>query len=85
MRATAIFTFIALFVLLAMVVLSFWMMERTRASTETVLTMRELRSSLVDLLSVVQDAETGQRGYLLTGKNITSSPTNNPCKQSTQA
>jgi CHASE3 domain sensor protein len=69
MRATAVFTSIGLVILLAMVVLSFWMMDRTRASTQDVLATRELRSSLVDLLSVVQDAETGQRGYLLTGEN----------------
>ena len=38
-------------------------------STEEVLATRELRSAIVDLFSVVQDAETGQRGYLLTGEN----------------
>jgi signal transduction histidine kinase len=52
-----------------MVALSFWMLERTRVSTEEVLATREVRSSLADLLSVVQDAETGQRGYLLTGED----------------
>ena len=51
-----------------MVALSFWMLERTRSSTEAVLASRGERSALVDLLSVIQDAETGQRGYLLTGE-----------------
>ena len=69
MRATALFTLIGLAALLAMVALSFWMLERTRNSTEEVLATRELRSAIVDLFSVVQDAETGQRGYLLTGEN----------------
>jgi len=68
MRATALFTLIGLVALLAMVGLSFWMLERTRASTEEVLATREMRSALADLFSVMQDAETGQRGYLLTGE-----------------
>ena len=51
-----------------MVGLSFWMLERTRTSTEEVIATREMRSALVDLFSIIQDAETGQRGYLLTGE-----------------
>ncbi len=69
MRVTAVFTLVGLAVLLAMVATSFWMLQRTRASTDAVLSTREVRSSLVDLLSVIQDAETGQRGYLLTGED----------------
>ncbi len=68
MRATALFTLVGLVALLAMVALSFWMLERTSASTEEVIATREMRSALVDLFSIVQDAETGQRGYLLTGE-----------------
>ncbi len=68
MRATALFTALGLAALLAMVALSFWMLERTRTSTEEVIATREMRSALVDLFSIVQDAETGQRGYLLTGE-----------------
>ena len=68
MRATALFTLVGIATLLAMVAVSFWMLERTSASTEEVITTREMRSALVDLLSIVQDAETGQRGYLLTGE-----------------
>jgi signal transduction histidine kinase len=68
MRATALFTLIGLAALLAMVALSFWMLERTRTSTEEVIATREMRSALVDLFSIIQDAETGQRGYLLTGE-----------------
>ena len=69
MRVTAVFTLVGLAVLLAMVATSFWMLQRTRASTDAVLSTREVRSSLVVLLSVIQDAETGQRGYLLTGED----------------
>ena len=69
MRATALFTAVGLAVLLGMVALSFWMLERTRVSTEDVLATRGQRSALVDLLSIIQDAEIGQRGYLLTGED----------------
>lgn len=69
MRATAVFTAIGMLILLAMVALSYAILERTRQSTEEVFATREMRSSLVDLLSVLQDAETGQRGYLLTGED----------------
>ena len=68
MRATALFTLVGLAALLGMVALSFWMLERTSASTEEVIATREMRSALVDLFSIIQDAETGQRGYLLTGE-----------------
>jgi signal transduction histidine kinase len=69
MRATAAFVAAGMLILLAMVALSYWLLERTRASTAEVLATREARSALVDLLSVVQDAETGQRGYLLSGED----------------
>jgi signal transduction histidine kinase len=68
MRVTALLTAVGLAALLAMVALSFWMLERTRASTGEVIATREMRSALVDLFSIIQDAETGQRGYLLTGE-----------------
>jgi signal transduction histidine kinase len=56
-------------ILLTMVGLSFWMLERTRYSMDEVLATREIRGAMLDLLSVLQDAETGQRGYLLTGED----------------
>lgn len=68
MRTTAAFVVAAMLVLVVMVALSYWLLERTRASTDEVLAERETRSALVDLMSVVQDAETGQRGYLLSGE-----------------
>ncbi|WP_245280108.1 CHASE3 domain-containing protein [Hyphomicrobium sp. 99] len=47
---------------------SFWLVQRTQSTTENVLKARAQRTTLVRLLSTVQDAETGQRGYLLTGE-----------------
>jgi signal transduction histidine kinase len=69
MRATALFTLVGLAALLAMVGLSFWLLERTRATSEEVIASRGMRSAMVDLFSTVQDAETGQRGFLITGED----------------
>jgi len=66
MRATAAFTAVGMLVLLAMVMLSYLMLARTDKATEEVLATREIRAALIDLFSVLQDAETGQRSYLLT-------------------
>jgi signal transduction histidine kinase len=56
-------------ILLAMIGFSYFILERTRDATEEVLATREIRGALLDLFSVLQDAETGQRGYLLTGED----------------
>jgi signal transduction histidine kinase len=54
--------------LVALVAISFWLLEKTSSSSEEVLRAREQRTALTRLLSTVQDAETGQRGYLITGE-----------------
>jgi len=68
LRTTYAFA-IAGFVALALLIgASFWLVQRTQTTTEGVLQTRAQRTALVRLLSTVQDAETGQRGYLLTGE-----------------
>lgn len=69
MRATVSFVAVGMLILLGIVGLSYWMLDRTGQSTEELIATRDMRSRLVDLLSVVQDAETGQRGFLLTGED----------------
>ena len=69
MRATASFVAVGMLILLGIVGLSYWMLDRTGNSTEELIATRDMRSKLIDLLSVVQDAETGQRGYLLTSED----------------
>jgi signal transduction histidine kinase len=68
LRMTYLFAAAALLTLVVLVAVSFWLLEKTSASTEDVLRGRQQRSSLTRLLSAVLDAETGQRGYLLTGE-----------------
>ncbi|UUR07878.1 response regulator [Sphingomonas glaciei] len=43
--------------------------QAVRAETDRVTSTHEVITSLGDLLSAMQDAETGQRGFLLTGEN----------------
>ncbi|MCV5004871.1 CHASE3 domain-containing protein, partial [Escherichia coli] len=65
-RTTAAMIAAGMLIIIAMVGFSYWMLERTRQATEEVLATREIRGAMLDLFSVLQDAETGQRGYLLT-------------------
>ena len=54
--------------LLAIVAASVWLVGRTQHEVDEVLKAREMRSAIADLKSLTQDAETGQRGYLLTAE-----------------
>ena len=46
--------------------LSFWLVQRTQTYTDELNTTRAARANTLGLLSSIQDAETGQRGFLLT-------------------
>ncbi len=67
-RITAAMIAAGMLIIIAMVGFSYWMLERTGQATEEVLATREIRGAMLDLFSVLQDAETGQRGYLLTSE-----------------
>ncbi|MGC4024193.1 MAG: CHASE3 domain-containing protein [Mesorhizobium sp.] len=45
-----------------------WLMSQTSKYAEAAIAARQTRTAIVDLKSLVQDAEIGQRGYLLTNK-----------------
>ncbi|RFC69632.1 histidine kinase [Mesorhizobium denitrificans] len=45
-----------------------WLMNQTAEYADAAVSARETRVAIVDLRSLVQDAESGQRGYLLTSK-----------------
>ena len=68
LRTTYAFGFAGFLALALLIGASFWLVQRTQTTTEGVLKTRAQRTALVRLLSTVQDAETGQRGYLLTGE-----------------
>lgn len=52
-------------VLIMIVASSLWLTLATQRNFDDVVAARAVRSATADLLSLVQDAETGQRGYLL--------------------
>lgn len=69
LRVTYVFAAAGVLTLVVLVAVSFWLLEKTSTSTRDVISAREQRGALTRFLSAVQDAETGQRGYLLTGES----------------
>ncbi len=67
LKQTYAFAGFALLVLAALLATSFWLFEKNRQTSDKLLEAREKRGALFRLLISLQDAETGQRGYLLTG------------------
>jgi signal transduction histidine kinase len=68
LRTTYAFGTAGLATLIVLIAASYWFVAKTQSATDAVLHSREQISVLADLLSTVLDAETGQRGYLLTGE-----------------
>jgi signal transduction histidine kinase len=65
-RSTVLFILVGLAALLAIVAAMFWLVGETDVNSKNLIKARAERSSLITLRSLAQDAETGQRGYLLT-------------------
>lgn len=65
-RSNALLLAVGIAILLGIVATSLWLTTANERYFEQVLAARDLRSASADLISLVQDAETGQRGYLLT-------------------
>ena len=66
-RTTPILLAAGLLGLLAIAAASLWMAERDAALSARVAEAQALRVAALDVRNQLQDAETGQRGYLLTG------------------
>jgi signal transduction histidine kinase len=66
-RATTLAILFGMVALLAIVAANLWLVGEARTSVDAVSAARLQRSALADLRGLLQDAETGQRGYLLTG------------------
>lgn len=65
-RSTLFMLGLGVLVLIGIVGTSLWLTSANRMYSDTVAEMRRIRSGSVDLLTALQDAETGQRGFLLT-------------------
>jgi signal transduction histidine kinase len=67
-QLTAVLLLVGLLALATIVAAAFWLGIRTNRSFADVLAARTIRTQTVQLLGSLQDAETGQRGFLLTGR-----------------
>ncbi len=64
-RSTLIMLTVGVLILLGIVASTIWLVTESRQRFDNVVAARSIRSNSADLLSTMQDAETGQRGYLL--------------------
>ncbi|MET3855981.1 CHASE3 domain-containing protein [Rhizobium sp. OAE497] len=65
-RSTLFMLGLGVLLLAGIVGTSLWLTSANRIYSDTVAEMRRIRTGSVDLLTALQDAETGQRGFLLT-------------------
>lgn len=75
-RSNALLLTIGIAVLVGIVVTSLWLTSASERYFGEVTAARGVRSATADLLSLVQDAETGQRGFLLTREEAYLEPYN---------
>jgi signal transduction histidine kinase len=73
-RSTVLFILLGLGALLAIVVAMLWLVAETDGSAKDLIKARTERSLLITLRGLSQDAETGQRGFLLTGNPLYLAP-----------
>jgi signal transduction histidine kinase len=67
-RSTVLAILVGLAALLLIVGFNLWLVSQARVYSDIVTLARQERSAIVDLRNTLDDAETGQRGYLLTGE-----------------
>ncbi|RUT34854.1 GHKL domain-containing protein [Arsenicitalea aurantiaca] len=65
-RSTAALLVVGLLALLGILGTTLWLVEQTQHYFDEVVEAREARTATVDLRAALQDAETGQRGFILT-------------------
>ncbi|MEQ8599402.1 MAG: CHASE3 domain-containing protein [Devosia sp.] len=65
-RSTALLLLVGLLALIGIVGTTLWLVERTQVYFNEVVEAREARGAAADLLKLLQDAETSQRGYIIT-------------------
>ena len=80
-RATTLLLLVGLVALLGIVGTTIWLVERSQGYFNEVVVARETRSAATDLRNALGDAETGQRGFLLTGNEAYLAPYNSAVEQ----
>jgi signal transduction histidine kinase len=73
-RSTLMLLVAGMIALLGIVGTSLWLVNKVQGYFEELVEVRAVRSAAADLLSTLQDAETGQRGFVITGEPAFRSP-----------
>ncbi len=69
-RSTLLFLLIGTGILIGIIVATFGLVERTRATFDYILQERNIRRMAADLMQKLTDAETGQRGFVITRNEL---------------
>lgn len=69
-RSTLLFLLIGTGILIGIIVATFGLVERTRLTFDYILQERTIRRMAADLMQKLTDAETGQRGFVITGNEL---------------
>ncbi|MDQ0455400.1 sensor histidine kinase [Rhizobium paknamense] len=77
MRSTLLMLAVGAVILVSLIASSLWLVGRTRDTFSVVVEERTIRSTSADLLQALTDAETGQRGYIITRQNEFLTPYDN--------
>lgn len=73
-RSTVILLIAGMLALLGIVGTSLWLVSKVQGYFAGFIEVREARSAAADLLSILKDAETGQRGFIITGDTAFRAP-----------
>ncbi|WP_234189758.1 CHASE3 domain-containing protein [Shinella sp. NM-101] len=79
-RSTIVLLAAGMIALLGIVGTSLWLVGKVQSYFTTFVEVREVRSAAGDLLSTLKDAETGQRGFVITGRANFRQPYDNALK-----
>ena len=74
LQSTFAFLVVGLVALLSIVGMTFWLSERAQTYFSVAFEARDTQTAAVELRSAIQEAESSQRGYLLTGNEIYLAP-----------
>ena len=84
-RRTITLLFLGVLALLAIVATAGWLSTRTAEHTGEVIRERQIRMVTGNIQVAMLDAETGQRGYVLTGEERYLEPYTPPCRRPARA
>ena len=73
-RSTSAFLLIGFTALMAIVAMNFWLGERAQFYSEEAISARDTRVAAVELRNSMLAAESGQRGFIITGNEIYLAP-----------